>query len=142
MIDNILLLLRGSIHGKPVGDLLAKCHPLGQFEAMAAVAACESPEELYTQILIDSSLCRASLVLCEQGRVIPCRSARYCLLHYNAVYQKLFGYSYRESVTILQHSLKRFTWEELVEDRKGSFIERCRHCSIHSLVGTCVRINH
>jgi V-type H+-transporting ATPase subunit d len=57
MIDNILLLLRGSIHGKPVGDLLAKCHPLGQFEAMAAVAACESPEELYTQILIDSSLC-------------------------------------------------------------------------------------
>ena len=61
---------------------------------------------------------------------------------YNAVYRKLFGYSYRESVTILQHSLKRFTWEELVEDRKGSFIERCRHCSIHFLEGTCLQINH
>ena len=61
---------------------------------------------------------------------------------YNSVYRKLFGYSYRESVTILQHSLKRFTWEELIENRKSSFIDRCRLCSYHSLVGTCVRINH
>lgn len=57
MIDNILLLLRGSIHSKPVADLLARCHPLGKFDAMAVVAACESPEELYTTILIDRELC-------------------------------------------------------------------------------------
>jgi V-type H+-transporting ATPase subunit d len=57
MIDNILLLLRGSIHAKPVADLLRRCHPLGRFEAMAAVAACESPEELYTTLLIDKTLC-------------------------------------------------------------------------------------
>jgi V-type H+-transporting ATPase subunit d len=57
MIDNILLLLRGSIHAKPVADLLQRCHPLGKFDAMAVVAACESPEELYTTILIDRTLC-------------------------------------------------------------------------------------
>jgi V-type H+-transporting ATPase subunit d len=57
MIDNILLLLRGSIHSKPVADLLKRCHPLGYFDAMAVVAACESPEELYTTILIDKTLC-------------------------------------------------------------------------------------
>lgn len=57
MIDNILLLLRGSINGKRVEDLLKQCNPLGKFEAMAAVAACESPEELYTTVLIDAALC-------------------------------------------------------------------------------------
>jgi V-type H+-transporting ATPase subunit d len=57
MIDNILLLLRGSIHAKPVADLLQRCHPLGKFDAMAVVAACETPEELYTTILIDRTLC-------------------------------------------------------------------------------------
>ena len=57
MIDNILLLLRGAIHNKPVADLLKRCHPLGRFDAMAVVAACESPEELYTTILIDRELC-------------------------------------------------------------------------------------
>ena len=29
---------------------------------------------------------------------------------YNAPYRKLFGYTYRESVTALQHNLKRPTW--------------------------------
>ena len=31
MIDNIVLLLRGAMSGKPVKDLLARCHPLGKF---------------------------------------------------------------------------------------------------------------
>ena len=35
---------------------------------------------------------------------------------YNAIYRKLFGHSYRESVTLLQHSLGRLTWEEFVDN--------------------------
>ena len=53
---------------------------------------------------------------------------------YNAIYRKMFGYSYRESVTALQHALDRPTWEELVEARKGKFIQRCRRYSSHALI--------
>ena len=45
---------------------------------------------------------------------------------YNSVYRKLFGYSYRESVSLLQRTLKRPVWEELVEERKAKFLSR-RH---------------
>ena len=53
---------------------------------------------------------------------------------YNAVYRKLFGYSYRESVTLLQHSLGRPTWEELTEKRKSDFQRRIASCPPDSLV--------
>ena len=43
---------------------------------------------------------------------------------YNAIFRKLFNYSYRESVTDLQHMLCRPTWEELIEKRKGSFLKK------------------
>ena len=41
---------------------------------------------------------------------------------YNAIYRKMFGFSYRESVTALQRALDRPTWEELVEDRKSKLL--------------------
>ena len=53
---------------------------------------------------------------------------------YNSVYRKLFGYSYRESVTLLQHSLGRPTWEELTEQRKRKFLSRVTLCAENSLV--------
>ena len=53
---------------------------------------------------------------------------------YNAVYRKMFGYSYRESVTLLQHSLARPTWEELLERRKAGFHRRLDSCPPDSLV--------
>ena len=34
---------------------------------------------------------------------------------YNSLFRKLFGYRQFESVTNLQHSLGRHTWEELIE---------------------------
>ena len=43
---------------------------------------------------------------------------------YNAVFRKLFHYSYRESVTDLQHMLCRPTWEELIEKRKSNFLKK------------------
>ena len=53
---------------------------------------------------------------------------------YNAIYRKLFGYSYRESVTLLQHTLGRMTWEEFADDRRASFLRRCRQCPPDALV--------
>ena len=43
---------------------------------------------------------------------------------YNAVFRKLFHYSYRESVTDLQHILFRPTWEELIEKHKSNFLKK------------------
>ena len=45
---------------------------------------------------------------------------------YNSIFRKLFGYRYFESVTNLQHSLGRPTWEELVERRSLSFVQRVK----------------
>ena len=53
---------------------------------------------------------------------------------YNSIYRKLFGYRYFESVTNLQHSLARPTWEELVERRRSGFLKRARRCEDDSLV--------
>ena len=53
---------------------------------------------------------------------------------YNAIYRKLFGYSYRESVTLLQHTLGRLTWEEFVDNRRASFLRRCQQCPPDALV--------
>lgn len=59
---------------------------------------------------------------------------RHMRVAYNSIYRKMFGYSYRESVTLLQHSLGRKTWEEYVEERVGSFNTRLHRCPRHSTV--------
>ena len=53
---------------------------------------------------------------------------------YNATFRKLFGYRQFESVTNLQHTLNRSTWEELVEERKIGFLKRARKCDDGTLV--------
>ena len=53
---------------------------------------------------------------------------------YNSVFCKLFGYRIFESVTNLQHSLSRMTWEELVDKRRKGFMNRARLCNPDSLV--------
>ena len=53
---------------------------------------------------------------------------------YNAVFRKIFGYRYFESVTNLQHSLGRLTWEELTENRQNGFLRRAKNSSSGSLV--------
>ena len=52
---------------------------------------------------------------------------------YNSVFRKLFGYRYFESVTNLQHSLNRLTWEELVDRRRSGFLKRAKRCDNGSL---------
>ena len=53
---------------------------------------------------------------------------------YNCIFRKIFGYRVFESVTNLQHSLNRCTWEELIERRQSGFLRRARACSNESLV--------
>ena len=53
---------------------------------------------------------------------------------YNSIFRKLFGYRIFESVTNLQHSLNRLTWEELIEKRRNGFLRRANACSHDSLV--------
>ena len=57
---------------------------------------------------------------------------------YNAIYRKLFGYSYRESVTLLQHALGRPTWEEFLDNRRASFLRRCKQCPSDSVINAFV----
>ena len=53
---------------------------------------------------------------------------------YNSIFRTLFGYSWRESVTDLQHALGRPTWEELVDARKTKFLTKCQRHEPGSLV--------
>ena len=53
---------------------------------------------------------------------------------YNSVFRRIFGYSYRESVSDLQHMLGRPTWEELIAKRKDNFSRRLVNLPTDSLV--------
>ena len=53
---------------------------------------------------------------------------------YNSVFRKLFGFRYFESVTVLQHSLGRLTWEEICDEKKDNFLKRATFCQVDSLV--------
>ena len=53
---------------------------------------------------------------------------------YNSIYRRIFGYRHFESVTNLQHSLGRKTWEELVERCQAGFLHRAKSSDTRSLV--------
>ena len=69
----------------------------------------------------------------EVVHVINTDERRQLRVTYNSLFRKLFGYRWSESVTALQHFLSRPTWEELVEKRKRSFLQRLRLCPVDSL---------
>ena len=70
MIDNICLLINGTLNRRQLSELVPKvgqtvflfnlivlkCHPLGKFEQMEAVTIAQTPGELYNSILIDTPL--------------------------------------------------------------------------------------
>ena len=61
---------------------------------------------------------------------------------YNSIFRNLFRYSYNESVTDLQHSLSRPTWEELTAKREKRFIDKCRLCPDSNLVRFfCIKLS-
>ena len=62
------------------------------------------------------------------------RQSRKMRVAYNSVFRRLFGYSYRESVSSLQHMLGRPTWEELITKRRDNFLRRLVNLPSDSLV--------
>ena len=53
---------------------------------------------------------------------------------YNSIFRNLFGYSYTQSVTDLQHALHRLTWEELCEKRRQNFLSNCSRIADSTLI--------
>lgn len=56
MIDNVILLITGTLRQRPLEELVPKCHPLGNFEQMEAVSIAPNPAELFNAILVDTPL--------------------------------------------------------------------------------------
>ena len=79
MIDNIILLLTGTLHKRPVAEMLPKCHPLGSFAQMEAVTIANTVDELYSAVLIDTPIgqnsCRSSYFIVNCDRLC----LQYCL---------------------------------------------------------------
>ena len=56
MIDNVILLITGTLHGRPIHELLPKCHPLGTFDQLAAINLANTSTMLYNAVLVDTPL--------------------------------------------------------------------------------------
>ena len=56
MIDNVILLITGTLHGRPIHELLPKCHPLGTFDQLAAINLANTSIMLYNAVLVDTPL--------------------------------------------------------------------------------------
>lgn len=56
MIDNIALLITGTLHERDTRDLLERCHPLGWFETLPVLCVATNIEELYNSVLIETPL--------------------------------------------------------------------------------------
>jgi V-type H+-transporting ATPase subunit d len=64
MIDNIVLLITGTLHERDTVELLEKCHPLGVFKSMASLSVAHSVADLYNSVLIDTPLGNSSSFFC------------------------------------------------------------------------------
>jgi len=56
MIDNVVLILAGVLHGRDVKELVEKCHPLGMFNSILTLSVATNMQELYKLILVDTPL--------------------------------------------------------------------------------------
>jgi len=56
MIDNVVLLITGTLHERDTHELLERCHPLGTFESMPALCVATNVEELFNSVLVETPL--------------------------------------------------------------------------------------
>jgi len=56
MIDNIVLLITGTLHERDTTELIEKCHPLGMFDSMATLSVGTNIADLYNNVLVDTPL--------------------------------------------------------------------------------------
>ncbi|KAL1536408.1 V-type proton ATPase subunit d1 [Salvia divinorum] len=53
MIDNVVLIVTGTLHERDVQELLEKCYHLGMFDSIATLAVAQNMRELYRLVLVD-----------------------------------------------------------------------------------------
>jgi V-type H+-transporting ATPase subunit d len=58
MIDNIVLLISGTLNQRAIGDLLPRCHALGMFEELGGITVANTPAQIYRAVLVDTPLGR------------------------------------------------------------------------------------
>ena len=68
MIDNIILLITGTLHQRPISELVPKCHKLGSFEQMEAIHVAATPAELYNAVLVDTPLGKFILIFFQPDK--------------------------------------------------------------------------
>jgi V-type H+-transporting ATPase subunit d len=56
MIDNVILLITGTLHERDTHELLERCHPLGWFDTLPALCVASTVEELYHGVLVETPL--------------------------------------------------------------------------------------
>ncbi|PWN93192.1 putative vacuolar atp synthase subunit D [Acaromyces ingoldii] len=56
MIDNVILLITGTLHERDTHELLQRCHPLGVFDTMPALCVATTVEELFHSVLVETPL--------------------------------------------------------------------------------------
>lgn len=56
MIDNVVLMVSGTLHHRNKEELLARAHPLGWFDTLPALSVTTDIESLYDVVLVDTPL--------------------------------------------------------------------------------------
>lgn len=56
MIDNVILLITGTLHERDTHELLDRCHPLGMFDSIAALCVASNVAELHSTVLVETPL--------------------------------------------------------------------------------------
>ncbi|KAJ3194576.1 H(+)-transporting V0 sector ATPase subunit d [Irineochytrium annulatum] len=56
MIDNVILLITGTLHERDTHELLERCHPLGMFDTIAALCVATNVQELFSTVLVETPL--------------------------------------------------------------------------------------
>lgn len=73
MIDNVVLLISGTLHERDTHDLLERCHPLGTFETMPALCVATNVEELYNTVLVETPLGSFRALHCAEVHLLTYR---------------------------------------------------------------------
>ncbi len=71
MIDNVILLITGTLHERDTHELLERCHPLGVFDTMPALCVATNVDELYQSVLVETPLGTFSPVLLRERMIVP-----------------------------------------------------------------------
>ncbi|GMM30080.1 H(+)-transporting V0 sector ATPase subunit D [Martiniozyma asiatica (nom. inval.)] len=58
MIDNVALMITGTIHNRDRNEILRKCNPLGWFETLPTLSIASDLDSLYETVLIDTPLAK------------------------------------------------------------------------------------